>query len=213
MSCHSKDFQPAPLTVTVPCVSVCVCLYVCPCAFNSLSRQPDGFLCLWASVVGPLSLSCDAIILSGAAVFSWGKEVISFPAFVWAWMRAALFQQYSLISTPFSIRTKIYHPCLGPITPLGQKKATSHCFNFPHQILDGRSTGLSGSLSWFSIRHTGPCQWNNSEREREREEREREREREREGGGGGGEEREMREEGGRGRSRARGEEREDLDSL
>ncbi len=93
-------------------VCVCVCLYVCPCAFNSLSRQPDGFLCLWASVVGPLSLSCDAIILSGAAVFSWGKEVISFPAFVWAWMRAALFQQYSLVSTPFSIRTKIYTPVL-----------------------------------------------------------------------------------------------------
>lgn len=173
MSCHSKDFQPAPLTVTVPCVSVCVCVFVrvCPCAFNSLSRQPDGFLCLWASVVGPLSFSCDAIILSGAAVFSWGKEVISFPAFVWAWMRAALFQQYSLVSTPFSIRTKIYTPCLGPITHVGPRKIATSSIGLISltRFWTAVSPGLSGSLScvFHQVYRTLPVE--SPERKRERE--------------------------------------------
>lgn len=47
-------------------------------------------------------------------MFSRGKEVISFPAFVCVWMWATLFQQYSLVSTTLSILTKIYNlsvPC------------------------------------------------------------------------------------------------------
>lgn len=47
-------------------------------------------------------------------MFSQAKEVISFPPFVFIWMRAALFQQYSLVSVPLSILTKIHSlslPC------------------------------------------------------------------------------------------------------
>lgn len=152
------------------CWCVCVFVRVCPCAFNSLSRQPDGFLCLWASVVGPLSFSCDAIILSGAAVFSWGKEVISFPAFVWAWMRAALFQQYSLVSTPFSIRTKIYTPCHGPITHVGPRKIATSSIGLISltRFWTAVSPGLSGSLScvFHQVYRTLPVE--SPERKRER---------------------------------------------
>ncbi len=153
-------------------VCVCVCLYVCPCAFNSLSRQPDGFLCLWASVVGPLSLSCDAIILSGAAVFlrKGSYFISSFCLGLNAsGALSAIFARFNSLLHP----NKNIHPRLGPITHVGPRKIATSSIGLISltRFWTAVSTGLSGSLSciFHQAYRTLPVESPKRERERERE--------------------------------------------
>lgn len=121
---------------------------VCPLAFNKSGRRLE-FPVFVGQRCRTLSLSSTAIILSGAAVFSWGKEVISFPAFVCGWMCTTLFQQYSLVSTPFSILTKIYTPSW-PITHIGPRKIATSSIGLISltRFSTAVSPRFSGSLSW-----------------------------------------------------------------
>lgn len=95
-------------------------------------------------------------------MFSRGKEVISFPPFVCVWMRATLFQQYSLVSTPLSILTKIYNLSLPYNSRWSQKNRNflNWC-NSPHQISAGFFL-LASADSCLSVRL--PVEWWQDER-------------------------------------------------
>lgn len=108
----------------------------------------------------PFSIYSAAIILSRAAVFSRGKEVISFPPFVCVWMWATLFQQYSLDSTPLSILTKIYKVSLAYNSCWSQKNRNflNWC-NSPHQLSAVVSPSFSGFLPFHQLYRLMSVDW------------------------------------------------------
>lgn len=107
----------------------------CLLTSKTASGQQNRFLCFQGERRKRFSVYSAAIILSRAAVFSRGKEVISFPAFVCAWMRAPLLRQYSLVLTALSIPTKIYSLSLLDNSHWPHKKGNFlNWFDSPHLI-------------------------------------------------------------------------------
>lgn len=126
---------------------------VCLFTFNKASGRHNSFLCFRAGTARP-SPSTLLLLFCQELLFSRGKEVISFPAFVCVWMWATLFQQYSLVSTTLSILTKIYNLSVLYNSRLSHKNRNFlNWFDSPHQI----SAVFSPSFTQFLPFQNFPC--------------------------------------------------------
>ncbi len=140
MSCHSKDFQPAPLTVTVPCVGVCVCVCTCVRALLTAWAGSRTVSCVCERALSAPSPSPAMLLFcQELQCFPEERKLFHFQLLSGPECERRSFSNIRSFQLPSPSEQKYTPPSWSNNSRWAQKNSDFlNWFNFPHQILDGR---------------------------------------------------------------------------